>query len=415
MGRCPSRRAPTWPSIYEACRLVEKRIEDFTESLFIILKSKWLDRAPNKSGDKIPLLCTLLEKEDFMGLDTESNVRMPVTELEACFQAVRVLGIQKRSLEASEFLQDAVYFHLRQNTERIAGLPAHAQWVPADRALEAPAPSRGSAPKASQLCSPVSLWLLPGAGASGCGSARWGAPGKVVRRLQEGGPRVTDLREPVSLCPAELLGPDPSAHATCPGAPGTPVQGEVCTCRLSPSRAPLSPRLVCTSPLPPESPLLPGYLSSAAGPSPPMGGLCPGRAGSVDMDGAAGAGAGLRAGLQTAFPTPPPLSLPRDPRAAFLSLFRSLRTSSVAWALLSGLRATGCDAQLLLVESGKGNVSAERASVSSLSVSAPGPATSASLTTYSVLRTMRLFPWWSNTWGSSQRRISFASISESPR
>ncbi|XP_072813172.1 trafficking protein particle complex subunit 9-like isoform X7 [Vicugna pacos] len=114
MGRRPSRRAPTWPSIYEACRLVEKRIEDFTESLFIILKSKWLDRAPNKSGDKIPLLCTLLEKEDFMGLDTESSVRMPVTELEACFQAVRVLGIQKRSLEASEFLQDAVYFHLRQ-------------------------------------------------------------------------------------------------------------------------------------------------------------------------------------------------------------------------------------------------------------------------------------------------------------
>ncbi|XP_072813168.1 trafficking protein particle complex subunit 9-like isoform X3 [Vicugna pacos] len=118
MGRRPSRRAPTWPSIYEACRLVEKRIEDFTESLFIILKSKWLDRAPNKSGDKIPLLCTLLEKEDFMGLDTESSVRMPVTELEACFQAVRVLGIQKRSLEASEFLQDAVYFHLRQISHR---------------------------------------------------------------------------------------------------------------------------------------------------------------------------------------------------------------------------------------------------------------------------------------------------------
>ncbi|XP_072813617.1 uncharacterized protein [Vicugna pacos] len=117
MGRWPSRRAPTWPSIYEACRLVEKRIEDFTESLFIILKSKWLDRAPNKSGDKIPLLCTLLEKEDFMGLDTESSVRMPVTELEACFQAVRVLGIQKRSLEASEFLQDAVYFHLRQGLQ----------------------------------------------------------------------------------------------------------------------------------------------------------------------------------------------------------------------------------------------------------------------------------------------------------
>ncbi|XP_072813459.1 uncharacterized protein [Vicugna pacos] len=41
-----------------------------------------------------------------------------------------------------------------------------------DRGLEAPAPSRGSAPMASQLCRPVGLWLLPGAGASGCGSAR---------------------------------------------------------------------------------------------------------------------------------------------------------------------------------------------------------------------------------------------------
>ncbi|XP_072828320.1 trafficking protein particle complex subunit 9-like [Vicugna pacos] len=40
-----------------------------------------------------------------------------------------------------------------------------------DRGLEAPAPSRGSAPMASQLCRPVGLWLLPGAGASGCGSA----------------------------------------------------------------------------------------------------------------------------------------------------------------------------------------------------------------------------------------------------
>ncbi|XP_072832759.1 uncharacterized protein [Vicugna pacos] len=41
-----------------------------------------------------------------------------------------------------------------------------------DRGLEAPAPSRGSAPMASQLCRPVGLWLLPGAGASDCGSAR---------------------------------------------------------------------------------------------------------------------------------------------------------------------------------------------------------------------------------------------------
>ncbi|KAB1251248.1 Trafficking protein particle complex subunit 9 [Camelus dromedarius] len=68
-----SSRAPTWPSIYEDCRVVEKRIEDFTESLFILLKSKWLDVAPDKSGDKIPLLCILFEKEDFIGLDTDSR------------------------------------------------------------------------------------------------------------------------------------------------------------------------------------------------------------------------------------------------------------------------------------------------------------------------------------------------------
>ncbi|KAK2095077.1 Trafficking protein particle complex subunit 9 [Saguinus oedipus] len=37
-----------------------------------------------------------------------------VIELEACIKAVRVLAIQKRSMEASEFLQNAVYINLRQ-------------------------------------------------------------------------------------------------------------------------------------------------------------------------------------------------------------------------------------------------------------------------------------------------------------
>ncbi|XP_074202955.1 trafficking protein particle complex subunit 9-like isoform X2 [Camelus bactrianus] len=45
---------------------------------------------------------------------------MLVTDLEACFKAVRVLAIQKRSLGASEFLQNEVYIHLRQHSwERI--------------------------------------------------------------------------------------------------------------------------------------------------------------------------------------------------------------------------------------------------------------------------------------------------------
>ncbi|XP_074230601.1 trafficking protein particle complex subunit 9-like [Camelus bactrianus] len=74
MGRWPSSRAPKWPSIYEECRVVEKRIKDFTESLFILPKSKRLDCASDNSGDKILLLCIPFEKEDIMGLDTESRV-----------------------------------------------------------------------------------------------------------------------------------------------------------------------------------------------------------------------------------------------------------------------------------------------------------------------------------------------------
>lgn len=37
-----------------------------------------------------------------------------VIELEACVKAVRVLAVQRRSMEASEFLQNAVYINLRQ-------------------------------------------------------------------------------------------------------------------------------------------------------------------------------------------------------------------------------------------------------------------------------------------------------------
>ncbi|XP_040592256.1 trafficking protein particle complex subunit 9 isoform X7 [Mesocricetus auratus] len=59
---------------YDDCDSVEKRIEDFIESLFIVLESKRLDRATDKSGDKIPLLCVPFEKKDFVGLDTDSSV-----------------------------------------------------------------------------------------------------------------------------------------------------------------------------------------------------------------------------------------------------------------------------------------------------------------------------------------------------
>ncbi|XP_058866218.1 trafficking protein particle complex subunit 9 isoform X1 [Acipenser ruthenus] len=61
-----------YPS-YDECEDVERRVEDFIESLFIVLESKRLDRATDKSGDKIPLLCIPFEKKDFVGLDTDSR------------------------------------------------------------------------------------------------------------------------------------------------------------------------------------------------------------------------------------------------------------------------------------------------------------------------------------------------------
>uniref|UniRef100_A0A672GZU7 Trafficking protein particle complex 9 n=1 Tax=Salarias fasciatus TaxID=181472 RepID=A0A672GZU7_SALFA len=212
---------------FEDCPDVEKRVEDFVESIFIVLESKRLDRATDKSGDKIPLLCVPFEKKDFVGLDTDSrhykkrcqgrmrkhvgdlclqagmlqdalvhyhmavellrgvndflwlggesgrpcggggerftrhnreraltangisadtsaeigrakNCLSPediidkykeaisyygkyknagVIELEACVKAVRVLAIQKRAREASDFLQNAVYINLGQLSE----------------------------------------------------------------------------------------------------------------------------------------------------------------------------------------------------------------------------------------------------------------------------------------------------------
>ncbi|XP_061885324.1 trafficking protein particle complex subunit 9 isoform X1 [Entelurus aequoreus] len=58
---------------FEDCPDVEKRVEDFVQSIFIVLESKRLDRATDKSGDKIPLLCVPFEKKDFVGLDTDSS------------------------------------------------------------------------------------------------------------------------------------------------------------------------------------------------------------------------------------------------------------------------------------------------------------------------------------------------------
>ncbi|XP_032390959.1 trafficking protein particle complex subunit 9 isoform X2 [Etheostoma spectabile] len=58
---------------FEDCPDVEKRVDDFVGSIFIVLESKRLDRATDKSGDKIPLLCVPFEKKDFVGLDTDNS------------------------------------------------------------------------------------------------------------------------------------------------------------------------------------------------------------------------------------------------------------------------------------------------------------------------------------------------------
>ncbi|XP_064332040.1 trafficking protein particle complex subunit 9-like [Camelus dromedarius] len=59
-------------SSYEDCGTVEK-IEDFIESLFMVLESEHLERATNKFGDKIPLLCISFEKKDLVGQGTDSS------------------------------------------------------------------------------------------------------------------------------------------------------------------------------------------------------------------------------------------------------------------------------------------------------------------------------------------------------
>lgn len=58
--------------------------------------------------------CTTWHKHLSSSLLTLQYKNAGVIELEACVKAVRVLAIQKRSMEASEFLQNAVYINLRQ-------------------------------------------------------------------------------------------------------------------------------------------------------------------------------------------------------------------------------------------------------------------------------------------------------------
>lgn len=74
-----------------------------------------------------------------------------MVELEACVKAVRVLAIQKRSMEASEFLQNAVYINLRQVGVRPAcGSLRAAHWSLSSPAHPAAALGFGAAVAALQ-------------------------------------------------------------------------------------------------------------------------------------------------------------------------------------------------------------------------------------------------------------------------
>ncbi|XP_072813373.1 trafficking protein particle complex subunit 9-like [Vicugna pacos] len=90
---------------------------------------------------------------------------------------------------------------------------------------------------------------------------------------------------------------------------------------------------------------------------------------------------------------------------------RVQRTSSVACVLLPGLRASGCSAQLHLVESGKGSISAEQASVSSLSVSAAAWGGSRADAHRRCLQSKSTAGWWRR---GSRISLSHSSSCSSP-
>ncbi|XP_074218968.1 uncharacterized protein LOC141577532 isoform X2 [Camelus bactrianus] len=160
---------------------------------------------------------------------------------------------------SSHLLRPSLPHLLSQNPERITGPPVHAQSVPAGTRVGSSSSEQGIGPK---FCSALS-------------------PGRT-------------------FSPAPAPRPQLSRARCAPAA-------------TRPSRAPLSPRLESLFPLPPASPLLPGCLSSAAGPSPPLGGLCPGTAGSADPDGGGRLGLGLASERGYCLRPPPGFPCPATP------------------------------------------------------------------------------------------------------
>ncbi|XP_072813586.1 uncharacterized protein [Vicugna pacos] len=262
---------------------------------------------------------------------------------------------------------------LSQEPERIAGPPAHAQLLPAGPRVGSSSSEPGIGPNGFSALSPC----RPLATAWGRGLWLWKCK---VRGYRERGEAAAGGRSACHSPPGRqsaCVQLDCSGQTPLPAPPAPAPRPQLSRARCAP--APLGPAGLPSvrgwRPLPLSRPrVLPSRASSPRPPTRPhhWAGCVPGGRGLHTRTGRkawAGAGAGLRAGLQPASPTP--LSLPRDPGAAFLSLSRSLRSRLAAWALLPRLRARGCNSQLLLVESGKGSGSAEGASVSLIRISAP--------------------------------------------
>ncbi|EPY77673.1 hypothetical protein CB1_001219016 [Camelus ferus] len=108
--RCPL--VPLWPEWASLCAPVAVSVGALTTNGINPDTSTEIGRAKN-----------CLSPEDIIDKYKEAisyyskYKNAGVIELEACVKAVRVLAIQKRSMEASEFLQNAVYINLRQLSE----------------------------------------------------------------------------------------------------------------------------------------------------------------------------------------------------------------------------------------------------------------------------------------------------------
>ncbi|XP_062935272.1 trafficking protein particle complex subunit 9 isoform X2 [Cynocephalus volans] len=183
-----------YPS-YDDCATVEKRVEDFIESLFIVLESKRLDRATDKSGDKIPLLCVPFEKKDFVGLDTDSSVLLGLKRhyKKRCQGRMRK-HVGDLCLQAGMLQDSLVHYHMSVELLRSVN---DFLWLGA--ALEG-------------LCSASVIYHYPGGTSGKTGARRFqgsSLPAEAANRHRPGAQEV--LIDPGALT-ANGINPDTSAE-----------------------------------------------------------------------------------------------------------------------------------------------------------------------------------------------------------